>query len=191
MSLVRRVLRGRTFFGEMHYDNLGRLMIALGLIWFYFRWCDYLTAWYGRIPEEWNIQNNRVTAFPILAGIMTFGCFIAPVFGNMIHRLRCSAWGSCIISGCVLTGLAVQRYLDTVPTFAPNYPISALVPSLPSVLVFLGLMAMFVLTYLLAARYFPIMSWWGTSKQQSRTKELPLGNATVTVMVEDPPVWET
>ncbi|HEX5323403.1 MAG TPA: hypothetical protein VFW40_06420, partial [Capsulimonadaceae bacterium] len=111
--------------------------------------------------------------------------------GNMFGRVRKSAAGLCTISVLVLIGLATTRYLDTVPTFAPNYPLSALIPSVPSVVVFLGLAALFVLTYLIAARYFPIISWWGLSKERTRTAERPLGNATVTVMVEDPPIWET
>lgn len=176
---------------SLHYDNLGRFMIGLGLVWFYFRWCDYLTAWYGNIPEEWALQNNRVTAFPILAAVMVIGCFVVPVFGNMFRAIRTSPVGLCTISVCVLIGLAVQRFLDTVPTFAPNYPLSALIPSAATILVFAGLSGMFVLTYLVAARYFPVVSWWGLSKRLSRMHESTLGNGSVDVMLEDPPIWET
>ena len=182
--------RGSGFIKTLHYDNLGKLMIGLGLIWFYFRWCDYLTAWYGRTPEEWDLQKFRTSLFPFLAIYMGFGCFVAPVFGNMLGFIRRSAWGVCTISIFVLTGLATQRYLDTVPTFAPKYGKEPLL-DYPAFLVFAGIAAMFVLTYLIAARYFPIMSWWGTSKERTRTAERRMGNATVTVMVEDPPVWET
>lgn len=190
-TVVERLLGYRCFVCDHQYDNLGRCMIALGLVWFYFRWCDYLTAWYGHIPSEWYLQGNRITAFPILASLMVIGCFIAPVFGNMPTAVRRSSGGVCAISISVLCGLAIQRYLDTVPTFAPDYPLSALIPSVPTVIVFLGLTALFVLTYLIAARYFPVMSWWGLSKERTRTAERKLGNAMVTVMVEDPPVWET
>ena len=191
MTQVRWMLRGRGFFQIMHYDNLGKLMIGLGLIWFYFRFCDYLTAWYGRTPEEWQIQKWRTSLFPFLAALMTFGCFVAPVFGNMIGRIRRSVWGVCTISVFVLIGLATQRYLDTVPTFAAKYGKQPLLPHWTGIMVFLGLAAMFVLTYLIGARYFPIMSWWGIGKERTRTAERQMGNATVTVMVEDPPVWET
>jgi hypothetical protein len=191
MIVTGHILHGRGFFTAQHYNSLGGLMIGLGLIWFYFRWCDYLTAWYGHIPAEWAIQNNRVIGFPILAGLMVFGCFIAPVFGNMFRVIRTSNWGLGAISVFVLIGLAVQRYLDTVPTFAPNYPLSALAPTVPGFLVFLGLSAMFVLTYLISARYIPVISWWGMGKERTRTAERKFGNTTVTVMVEDPPVWET
>jgi hypothetical protein len=191
MTVTNRFFVGKGFIEERHYDNIGRFMIALGLIWFYFRWCDYLTAWYGHAPDEWQIENARTIAFPILAALMVIGCFAAPVFGNMIHRIRTSLNGLCTVSVFVLTGLAIQRYLDTVPTFAPNYPTSALVPSIAGLLVFFGLAGMFVLTYLFFARYFPVMSWWGTAKERMRTTTQQMGNAQVTVMVEDPPVWET
>ncbi len=191
MTVTNRLLRGRGFFSETQYNNLGRFMVGLGLIWFYFRFCDYLTAWYGHVPEEWVIQQSRTATFPVLVGLMVVGCFGAPVFGNMIPALRKKPWALCTISVLVLMGLAAQRYLDTVPTFAPKYGTQPLLPTLPAFVVFFGISAMFVLTYLLAARYFPIMSWWGTSKERTRTAERKMGNATVTVMVEDPPLWET
>ena len=72
-----------------------------------------------------------------------------------------------------------------MPTFAPKYGKEPLL-DYPAFIVFAGMAAMFVLTYLIAARYFPIMSWWGTSKERTRTAERQMGNATVTVMVEDP-----
>jgi len=191
MTVISKVLPTKSPFTIEQYDNLGRFMLGLGLVWFYFRWCDYLTAWYGQIPAEWLLQNNRVTAFPILAGLMTFGCFIAPVFGNMLRPLRTTAWGLCTISVLVLMGLLVERYLDTVPTFAPNYPLSALMPSVASVTVFLGLSAMYVLTYLLSARFIPIISGWGMMKDHMRKGKMAMGGASLDVMMEEPPVWET
>lgn len=191
MTTLGRVLRGRGFIGERQYDNLGKFMNGIGLVWFYFRFCDYLTAWYGHTPEEWGIQQARTTTFPVLVALMVIGCFGAPVFVNMFPPLRKRPWVLCSVSVLVLAGLAAQRYLDTVPTFAPKYGLTPLLPEFPAIVVFFGITAMFVLTYLLAARYFPIMSWWGTSKDRTRTAERKMGNATVTVMVEDPPLWET
>ena len=57
--------RARASSTFLHYDNLGKLMIGLGLIWFYFRWCDYLTAWYGRIPDEWQLAKLPDQPVPI------------------------------------------------------------------------------------------------------------------------------
>ena len=192
MTVANRLLRGRGFFTEIQYDSLGKFMVGIALIWTYFRICDFLTAWYGHIPEEWQLQQSRTVTFPILVGLMVLGCSAAPVFGNMTPFFRKKPWALCTISILVLIGVACQRYLDTVPTFAPKYYGTVpLLPTIPSLLVFFSVMAMFMLTYLVAGRYFPLMSWWGTSKERTRTAERKMGNATVTVMVEDPPLWET
>ncbi len=191
MTVVARLLRGHGFFRPEHYDNIGKFMIGLGLVWFYFRFCDYLTAWYGHIPDEWQLENDRTRVYPVMVGLMVFGCFLAPVFGNFFRSLRRIPAYMCTLSVFVLLGLAAQRYLDTVPTFALKWKPSYLEPTIPGFVVFLGLAGMFALTYLFFARTIPIMSWWGTSKERTRTAERQMGNATVTVMVEDPPVWET
>jgi hypothetical protein len=191
MTVVGHLLRGRGFFTDFQYDSLGKFMVGLGLIWTYFRICDFLTAWYGHIPSEWNIQQSRTVTFPLLVGLMALGCSAAPIFGNLFPRNRKRRWALCTISVLVLVGIAAQRYLDTVPTFAPAYGTVPLLPTGPALVVFVGITAMFVLTFLIGARYFPIMSWWGTSKERTRTAERKMGNAIVTVMVEDPPLWET
>ena len=190
MTVVNRLLRGRGFFTDAQYDNLGKFMVGLALIWTYFRICDFLTAWYGHIPSEWNLQQSRTIAFPVLVGLMALGCSAAPIFGNLFPRNRKRRWALCGISILVLTGIVSQRFLDTVPTFAPKYGMEPLLPTGPAIVVFFGITAMFVLTFLIGARYFPIMSWWGTSKERTRTAERRMGNTTVTVMVEDPPLWE-
>lgn len=191
MTVANRLLRGRGFFTEMQYDSLGKFMVGIALLWTYFRICDFLTAWYGHIPEEWMLQQSRTVFFPVVVALMVFGCSALPVFGNLTPFFRKKPWALCTISLFVLAGIACQRYLDTVPTFAPKYGKEPLLPTGPAMLVFFSIAAMFVLTYLLAGRYFPLMSWWGTSKERTRTAERKMGNATVTVMVEDPPLWET
>ena len=191
MTVIGRLLRGRGFFTSFQYNSLGQLMVGLGLVWTYFRICDFLTAWYGHIPDEWQLQQSRTVTFPVLVGLMVFGCSFLPVFANFGPFFRKRPWSLCITSVFVLIGVVCQRYLDTVPTFEPKYGLTPLLPAGPAILVFFSIAAMFVLTYLLAGRYFPLMSWWGTGKNRTRTAERKMGNGTVTVMVEDPPLWET
>lgn len=191
MTVANRLLRGRGFFTLTQYDSLGKFMVGIALLWTYFRICDFLTAWYGHIPEEWMLQQSRTVLLPVVVGLMVLGCSALPIFGNLTPFFRKKPWALCTISVFVLIGIACQRYLDTNPTFAPKYGRESLLPAGPALLVFFSLAAMFVLTYLIAGRYFPLMSWWGTSKERTRTAERRMGNATVTVMVEDPPLWET
>ncbi len=191
ITVASRRLRGRGFFTEYHYDNLGKLMVGLALVWTYFRICDFITAWYGHTPAEWMVQMDRTAAFPVITGLMLFGCSFLPVFANLGSFFRKRPWSLCMTSAFLLLGLACQRFMDTTAALAPRFDLSLLVPGLPGVLVFVSLGAMFGLTYLLGAFYFPIMSWWGVSKGRTRIAERQMGNGIVTVIVEDPPVWET
>ncbi len=191
ITFAGRRLRGRDFFTSYHYDNLGKLMVGLALVWTYFRICDFITAWYGHTPSEWMVQMSRTETFPVITGLMLFGCSVLPIFANLGPFFRKRPWSLCLISVFLLLGLASQRFMDTTAALAPRFDLSLLAPSLPGILVFVSLGAMFARTYLLGAFYFPIISWWGVRKGRTRTSERRMGNGTVTVIVEDPPVWET
>ncbi len=188
MTVIGRRLLG--FFTLKQYDNLGRMMVGLALVWTYFRICDFLTSWYGHIPEEWLIQDSRTFKVPVLALLSIVGCSAIPIFGNLTPFFRRKPWALCGISICVLIGTACQLDTNMMPVFAPKYGNAPLLPTFSSVVTFIGVGAMFVLTYLVAGRFVPLMSWWGTTKERTRRAERKMGNSTVTVMVEDPPLWE-
>ena len=189
MTIIGRRLRG--FFTLKQYDNLGRMMVGLALVWTYFRICDFLTSWYGHTPEEWMIQQSRTFSIPTVALLTIVGCSAIPIFGNLTPFFRRKPWALCGISLCVLIGTACQLDANMMPVFTPKYGMAVAMPTLSSILAFIGMGAMFVLTYLVAGRFFPLMSWWGTTKERTRSAERKMGNSTVTVMVEDPPLWES
>ena len=191
ITVAGGALRGKGFFTSHQYDNVGKVMVGIGLVWTYFRICDFLTAWFGHTPEEWRIQQSRTVYYPVQTGLMLLGCLLLPVFANFFPSLRKRVWLICTTSMFVLIGVGSQRFLDTVPTFSPKFGILPFAPMLPALAVFVGIGGLFVLTYLIAAQIIPILSWWGMSKGRSRMAEHKMGNSTVTMMVEDPPLWET
>ncbi len=191
ITVAGGALRGKGFFTSHQYDNVGKVMVGIGLVWTYFRICDFLTAWYGHTPEEWRIQQSRTVYYPVQTGLMLLGCLLLPVFANFFPSLRKRVWLICTTSVFVLIGVGSQRFLDTVPTFSPKFGILPFAPMIPALAVFVGIGGLFVLTYLIAVQIIPVLSWWGMGKGRTRTMEHKMGNATVTVMVEDPPVWET
>jgi hypothetical protein len=50
---------------------------------------------------------------------------------------------------------------------------------------------MYVITYVIAARYIPVISGWGMAKDHMRKSEMEMGGHILPVMMEEPPVWET
>jgi hypothetical protein len=190
MTAVRYSMRSNAI-GDKQYDAIGKLMIALGLLFFYFRWCDYITAWYGHTPEEWQTQLGRIIRYPIAFTLTVVGCMAVPIFANIFKGVRTSPfWLSCI-SVLMLVGIWCQKFLDTVPTFGYGAA-GAMDPAAAwaGALTLVGFGALFLLTYFFGMPLFSAMSWWSLSKWRTRSAVRPMGNATVTVMVEDPPVWE-
>ena len=38
--------------GKRHFHDIGKLMLALIMVWAYFNFSQYLIIWSGNIPEE-------------------------------------------------------------------------------------------------------------------------------------------
>jgi hypothetical protein len=191
MTAMRGRLKGSGIVGEKQYDSIGKLLLAFGLLSFYFRWCDYITAWYGHTPQEWALQLDRITHFPILFTIMVIGSMLLPIFANIFAQVRRSPVLLSLMSILILISIWCQRFLDTTPAFGYWSPGAMGVAGiLMGLLTLVGIGALFVLTYFVAVPVYSAISWWGMSKWNSRSAVQPLGNAAVTVMVEDPPVWE-
>ncbi len=190
MTILRGRLQNKALIGDKQYDALGKMMIAFGLIFFYFRWCDYITAWFGHQPDEWPLQMGRTVAYPFAFVMTILGCMAIPIFANIFGAVRKSPLLLSIVSLFMLAGVWCQRFLDTTPAFDYRaMPINgaSLIGGLSA---FIGVGALFGLTLFMAIPVYSALSWWGLSKWRSRSAVRPFGNSTVTVMVEDPPVWE-
>src|SRR5438874_8859376 len=99
MTLVRRFLHLEAYLHPVHFENLGKLLLMMSLLWAYFIFSERLTTWFGNEPTEmevfWATQRggysplywtmivcNLVVPFVILSlrGLRTIGdCFIASV----------------------------------------------------------------------------------------------------------------
>ncbi len=190
MSVLRGRLQNKALIGDKQYDALGKLMIALGLLFLYFRWCDYITAWFGHQQTEWPIQMGRTDEYPVAFVLTILGCILIPIFANIFGAVRRSPVLLGVVSLFMLAGVWCQRFLDTTPTFDYRATPISVTSVLGGLEAFVGVGALFLLTYFAAVPVYSALSWWGLSKWRSRSAVRPFGNATVTVMVEDPPVWE-
>jgi molybdopterin-containing oxidoreductase family membrane subunit len=47
MAILRRVYRLQAYFKRVHFENMGKLLLLMSCLWFYFTFAEYLTAWYG------------------------------------------------------------------------------------------------------------------------------------------------
>ena len=46
---------------QIHFDYLSRLLLIMSLLWFYFTFSEYLTAFFGNEPSEMRVFYYKVS----------------------------------------------------------------------------------------------------------------------------------
>ncbi len=163
MALLRKLLHLEEYLRPIHFENLGKLLLTMSLLWFYFTFAERLTAWYGNSPPEMAVFWESIRKqFAPLFWAMVVCNFIIPVPILAIKRLR-TITGTAIASAAVVVGMWLERFLIVVPalehkflpyswgTYRPTWVEDTLMASS------FGMMA---LLYLLFSKFVPMISIW-------------------------------
>jgi molybdopterin-containing oxidoreductase family membrane subunit len=164
MVVLRRAFGLQQYFKDIHFDYLGRLLLLFSLLWFYFTFAEYLTAFYGGEPGEMRAFWAKLAGpFAIPFWAMVLGCFVIPL-SLMSRRSMRTPRGTLIAGIAVMIGMWLERFNIVVPTSVnPRWEIESIGQYLPS-WVELSIMSAtfsgFILLYMLATKFVPIVSIW-------------------------------
>ena len=163
MAALRKFLHLEEYLLPIHFDNLGKLLLMMSLLWFYFVFAERLTVWYGNEPSEmavfWTTQRG---AFAPLFWTMVACNFLIPFPILAIKKLR-TITGTVIASLGVVVGMWLERFLIIVPSLARKYsPYSwgTYQPTWVEITIMVGTFAGMVLLYTLFSKAVPIISIW-------------------------------
>ncbi len=163
MAFLRKLLRLEEYLRPLHFDNLGKLLLMMSLLWLYFIFAERLTTWYGNESSEmavfWLTQRG---SFAPLFWAMVCCNFLIPFPILAIKKLR-TVTGTVIASAAVIVGMWIERFLIIVPSLARKYlPYSwgRYRPTWVEITVTAGTFAGMALLYLLFAKFVPIISIW-------------------------------
>lgn len=163
MAALRKTMRLQDYLREIHFVNLGKLLLLMSLVWFYFTFSEHLTTWYGNFPREINVFNVREHGlYGFLFWTMVACNFAVPLVLVGIARLR-NITTVAISSVAVLVGMWLERFLIVVPTLAtPALPAAwgGYAPSWVELSITAGTFAAMILLYLLFVKAFPIIAIW-------------------------------
>jgi hypothetical protein len=136
--------------------DLGKLCFGFTVFWTYLMWAQFLVIWYGNLPEETGFVFARLWGNWLPVGRWVFlGMFIIPFFGLLGVAPKKVRFTLGFFATVSLVALWLERYLLVVPSVsALPGPIFGL-PEAGPTLMFLGL---YLLTYALFARTFPMVS---------------------------------
>jgi Ni/Fe-hydrogenase subunit HybB-like protein len=163
MAALRKFLHIEAYLHPVHFQNLGKLLLMMSLLWGYFVFAERLTVWYGNESAE--VAVLRVTqkgSFAPLYWTMVVVNFVMPVSILSIRRLRTIA--GCVIASCgVLVGMWLERFLIVVPSLGHKYlPYSWGVyrPRPVEIMITISTFAAMTLLYVLFSKFVPIISIW-------------------------------
>jgi Ni/Fe-hydrogenase subunit HybB-like protein len=163
MALLRRFLHLEEYLHPLHFENLGKLLLLMSLLWSYFVFSERLTVWYGNGQEEmaafWATQRGR---FAPLYWTMVVCNFVVPFTLLSIKRFR-TILGCVVASIGVLVGMWLERFLIIVPSLSHKalpYARGTYEPQPIEILVTISTFAAMALLYTLFAKFIPVISIW-------------------------------
>lgn len=161
MLASRKIFHLEDYLREIHFIYLGRLMLVMSLLWFYFTFSEYLTAFFGHAPHEMNVFYYKLSGpyAPLFWGMILCN-FVIPV---LLLKFRKTITGIFVASVAVLVGMWLERLLIIVPTLSNprlSFPIGVYIPTFTEWWLFAGAVSVFILGFILFSKFFPIISIW-------------------------------
>ncbi|NNG47272.1 MAG: polysulfide reductase NrfD [Deltaproteobacteria bacterium] len=163
MIVFRKVFRLEGYLKHIHFNYLSILLLIMSLIWFYFTFSEYLTGFYGHEPNEMRVFWYKfVGDFAPFFWAMIILNFALPV-AILCNRKTRTILGILIASISVIIGMWLERLIIVVPSLAnPRlpYPTGIYIPTHTEWMLFIGGISVFILGYMIFARFFPVISIW-------------------------------
>ena len=163
MAVLRKVLHLEDYLHPVHFQNLGKLLLLMSLLWGYFTFVERLTTWFGNAPAEmavfWETQTG---SYAPLFWTMVFCNFIIPFPLLAIKKLR-TITGCVIASSTIVVGMWLERFLIVVPSLATKnlpYTWSSYRPQPVEIMITIATFAAMTLLCTLFSKAVPIISIW-------------------------------
>jgi molybdopterin-containing oxidoreductase family membrane subunit len=163
MAALRKFLHLEEYLHPVHFQNLGKLLLMMSLLWGYFVFAERLTVWYGNESAEIAVlRATQKGSFAPLYWTMVVVNFVVPVLILSIKKLR-TITGCVIASFGVLVGMWLERFLIVVPSLGHKYLPYAWGTYRPrpvEIMITISTFAAMTLLYVLFSKFVPIISIW-------------------------------
>jgi molybdopterin-containing oxidoreductase family membrane subunit len=163
MAFLRKFLHLEEYLEPIHFDHLGKLLLTMSLLWFYFTFAEHLTTWYGNDVSEMNVfwSSIRQNFAPLFWSMITCNLII-PFPLLAIKKFR-TITGAVIASSTIVAGMWIERFLIIVPPlehkFLP-YSWGSYRPTWVEITLMVAGFGMMGLLYLLFSKLVPMISMW-------------------------------
>jgi Ni/Fe-hydrogenase subunit HybB-like protein len=163
MAALRKFLHLEPYLHPVHFQNLGKLLLMMCLLWGYFVFAERLTTWFGNEPSEMEVfWVTQTGSFAPLYWTMVVCNFVIPFTILSLKKLRTIA-GCVTASFAVLIGMWLERFLIVVPSLSHKYlPYTwgHYRPRPVEIMITISTFAAMTLLYVLFSKFVPVISVW-------------------------------
>ena len=163
MAALRKFLHLEQYLHPVHFQNLGKLLLMMCLLWAYFVFAERLTTWFGNEPSEMEVfWVTQTGSFAPLYWTMIACNFVIPFTILSLKKLRTIA-GCVTASFAVLIGMWLERFLIVVPSLSHKYLPYAwghYRPRPVEIMITISTFAAMTLLYVLFSKFVPVISVW-------------------------------
>jgi Ni/Fe-hydrogenase subunit HybB-like protein len=164
LIILRRTMGLEHHLTVRHLDRMGKVLLAVAVIWFYLFFAHSLTLWYSGNPVEHEIERlHLVGSYAPFFWTMVFVNVILPFFTLWFRRVRTSMAAMLVISILINVGMWLERMLIVVGSNTRNhlpYSWGGFEPGWPEVVIAVATFGMFAFLYVLFSKAFPMISLW-------------------------------
>ncbi|MBS1252496.1 MAG: Menaquinone reductase, integral membrane subunit [Anaerolineales bacterium] len=170
LAILRRVYHLEESLPLGLFNSLRKLLIVFTLGWLYMMVSEFLTIFYGNIPEEMEVFWQKFTGdFTWLFWAMTILVFVVPLL-IFIFRGKDSIGWMVTASVLINVGMWLERFVVIVPTETRPRLLYELVqgtyrPTWVEAVITVSMFAGMFLLYAVFTRFFPIVPVWETAEE--------------------------
>ena len=186
MYFVRRAFSLQQYILPQHFDNIGKLLFSISLLWFYFFAGDAWADWFSRDPTHVNWLNFLFNGYKwVLITIIVFGIFI-PFSMLVFGKIRRNPLLMMLIGVCVNVAMFSERIVVVIPPPSRNVLTwGNFTPDWVGLSVTVGAFGLFGFLYTLLTKFIPIVSMWEYSEGEHAEGIERVGGAGMPVNVRE------
>jgi molybdopterin-containing oxidoreductase family membrane subunit len=180
MVIIRRAFHLEAYLTPLHFDNMGKLLLVISLLWAYAYFVDVNITWYAHEPIEWETFTFMADKYTPFLLLMLFGNAVLPIVTLCFKKMRRNLMVMLVVSLLVNVCMFIERFLIIVPSLShKNMPFiwHTYSPSWVEISVNLMAVAIFALLYTIFAKFFPIMAVSDVRELEVRQTHIPFGRA--------------
>ena len=164
------------YINEIHFDNLGKLLLVLSLIWTYINALELFTGWYSGSSTELEALKYKLFGYyALLYWEMILFCAVLPLL-LISKRFRTSFVPMLILSIAINIGMYTERFLIVATSLSRQYLPDAwglYTPSAVEISILIGSLAMFTTMFLIFVKIFPSVSIYEVKETMDVPKKRP------------------